>query len=327
MKDKDTSDDTLSLMNVSQAWNFDFGGSRDPYDGDSYGYDENRDEYHGENEGAYRFAVECSFGDSDLRICSECLHKRGCLEVACGYLEHFDVADFVSSGDQDQTADDNNGNDEHVDSGVLEVSDEASRAVCRCHTSKKYHCPSCSHIESCYLRVSCSESWFHFPGHQAPEDSHQSDNKTVETSQGEITARTGVYWTPLEDEQLARLFNAGWDFADIALELQRTQRSITFRLSKLCLELNGIVVQPSSSEAPSQKQHWTADEDELLTTLFVNKSNLSVISQALKRTNASIGDRLIYLRLVAIGDLGNVKYFSGGDSSKPGFYDRLGRTS
>lgn len=310
MTEKYSNDETIRLMNATQRWNLGAGGSRDPFDGGNYSDDEDQGEY--ENE--FGVEVECSCWDSDLRICSECHHQRGCLEASCGCLEHFDVS--VSSPAEKHSKD--AAGDGDYDAS--RVSAQLSRATCKCDTSKKYHCPKCSHIESCHNRVTCSEYWFHFPGQQETEAGPPSDYGSNETFQSELTSRIGAYWSRQEDEQLARLFNAGWDCADIAVELRRTERSISFRLSKLCLELNGILIQPNSSETAYAKLRWTDNDDELLTTLFVNKSNLAVLAQALKLPQASIGDRLIHLRLVAIGDLDKVAYHSDADSGKPRIY-------
>ena len=317
MAEFNSDDETLSLMNATQGWNLDSGGARDPYDGGVYTNEEDQDEFEDEYEGDPLLDVECSCWDSDLRICSECRHQRGCLEISCGYLEHFDVDESPKSGDQnDFDADDNDDDDD--DDGALEVSSESTSAICKCDSSKKYHCPSCSHIESCYLRVACSEYWFHFPGQGEPEIHQPNSTPSHETAQAEFSSRNGAYWTLQEDEQLSRLFIAGWGIADIAAELKRSERSITFRLSMLCLELNGIHVDSYSSEAELEHRPWSANDDGLLTTLFVNKSNLAVLSQALKRTQSSIGERLIFLRLVTIGDLSRVKYYSGAGATRPG---------
>lgn len=318
MKENNRNGETLDLIRATQGGGLGSGGFRDPYDEGAYSYDEDQDAYDNE----FREEVECTCWDSDSHICSECRHQRGCLEISCGYLEHFDDSETPNDGDDDGEDDYRDDNDDGEEDDTSTVADDSESGICRCDTSKKHHCPRCFHIEKCYLRVSCSEYWFHFPGRQAPELDPPSDYEPIETSHAESPARTGIFWTPQEDQELARLFNAGWDFDDIATELQRTQRAITFRLAKLCLQLNGIQVQPSSNLALSLKQPWTAHEDELLTTLFINRSNLAIISQALRRTEASIGDRIVYLRLVPIGDLDKVAYRSGVGSSKPGMFAR-----
>ena len=197
--------------------------------------------------------------------------------------------------------------------------EEVSVRTCRCDLSKKYHCPSCDHIENCEFRSLCSQRWFHFPGEPLSDAPKELEVPQDLVLSGGLPARHKTYWTRLEDEQLVRLFKVGWDFPDIASEHQRTVGSITKRLLMLCFELNGIRIMHDPIEAGKANQPWTEDDDELVTILQLNDSSLALVSAALKRSQRAVALRLIYLRLVTTCDLDKVSYFpdaASGDSSK-----------
>lgn len=49
----------------------------------------------------------------------------------------------------------------------------------------------------------------------------------------------GDYWTPEEDAKLRILFGQGYDYADIAIELGRSEQSVINRCAKLKLNDSG----------------------------------------------------------------------------------------
>ena len=193
--------------------------------------------------------------------------------------------------------------------------DEVTVRSCRCDLSKKYHCPSCSHVENCEFRELCSQRWFHFPGEplaHAPEEREVPQDSVLP---GGFPARHKTYWTRLEDEQLVRLFKAGWDFPDIAAEHQRTVGSITNRLLMLCFDLNGVPIKHDPIESEKSGEPWSQEDDDLVTILQLNESSLALLSAALKRSQRAIALRLIYLRLVTTCDLEKVSYFPNAASN------------
>jgi hypothetical protein len=82
----------------------------------------------------------------------------------------------------------------------------------------------------------------------------------------------------------------------------------------LCFDQNGVLIKSEPIEAERANQAWTADDDELLTTLHVNKLGLTLLSSALKRSQRAVAIRLMHLRLVAPCDLDKVRYYSGAES-------------
>jgi hypothetical protein len=190
------------------------------------------------------------------------------------------------------------------------LGEEQNLRACRCESSKKYHCPKCAHVENCVYREKCSERWFHFSGDPVVDAPKLVEPRHDTGSTLALPVRHRTYWTPAEDEQLVRLFNAGWGFPEIAAEHQRTTGSITKRLLMLCFDLNGIPIRHDPIEAEKASQPWTQDDDELVTVLHLNGTSLTWLSAALKRSQRAVALRLIYLRLVTTCDLEKVTYSS-----------------
>jgi hypothetical protein len=281
----------LGLMNASLGYNFGPTEPEDSYE-DEYVDDSASDWDELDNDEEDNPTCLCFEGDSPL--CGGCDHQLRCFEVDCNYSEHYE-------SDEEW----------RLHEGVADED-------CPCELADddlEDFCPECYHLVSCEQGEACSEQEFHSSGEpvidtpKIVEPRHDTDSTLA------LPARHRTYWTPAEDEQLVRLFNAGWGFPEIAAEHQRTTGSITKRLLMLCFELNGIPIKHDPIEAEKASQPWTQDDDELVTVLHLNGTSLAWLSAALKRSQRAVALRLIYLRLVTTCDLEKVTYASADGSS------------
>lgn len=293
-------------------------------------------------------AWTCQCREESYPTCSGCDHKQGCASVDCNYSEHFEILErekaravlFGRRQDCPCSSDDTEiceGCGHAWDCSAIQLRDcpdgvhleevasearepEKERTTpCHCDSSNKHGCPNCFHEEICEVRKACSERWFHFPGERAVEAPKPFDTLPERDVASGLPSRHRAYWTRVEDEQLITLFQAGLDFAGIAKEHGRTQRSIATRLTRLCFEENGVLIKSDPIEAEKAKEAWTDEDDDLLTTLHVNKLGLALLSAALKRSQRAVAIRLIHLRLVYPCNLDKVTYYSESHSSESSF--------
>jgi hypothetical protein len=243
------------------------------------------DEYHSTQVIISRDGCGCAIAPSlGIQTCSLCNHDEFC-DLAVGCADDA-FHDFIPVG----------------------------TVRCSCLPGMANPCPTCGHRENCMHREACSERWFHFPGAPLTEVAKPFDHLPVRDVEGSLPSKHKTLWSRPEDEQLVRLFGSGLDFAEIAAEHERTPGSITRRLAMLCFDQNGVLIKSEPIDPERANQTWTADDDELLTTLHVNKLGLTLLSSALKRSQRAVAIRLMHLRLVAPCDLDKVRYYSGAES-------------
>ncbi len=288
MSEKYSDEQILELMNSSLGYNL---GPTEPEDAYEDEYEDDCVSEWDEDDSDAEESPRCLCYEGDSPLCGGCEHQLRCFAVDCNYSEHYE-------SDED-----------------WRLHESVADVACPCESTEGNLCPDCYHLVTCEKGEGCSERGFHYPDESAVRAQILAKPQQGGFLPSELPARHKTYWTRLEDEQLVKLFKAGWDIPDIAAEHQRTVGSIANRLLMLSFDLNGVAIKHDPIESEKANEPWSQNDDDLVTVLQLNDSSLALLSAALKRSQREIALRLIYLRLVTTCDLDKVSYYPNAASN------------